>query len=310
MKKDTKMTVNEFKERIQISFPKWKYEIIEFNGYKNQAELKCLQCNQRIILKKAVDLFRRINACKCNKIFQSNHDKIKYLCDYFNFEILFDGPATQKKEIKCKRCGTIMKRSLNSILYTPWHCDKCNNYALEKSPYSKEQIQKKLNEKFFNEYELLEYKGMTKDAMLKHLNCGFIFKIRELGDLFEGRSRGCPKCYQFKSRGEQQILLFLEKNNIKYIPQKTFAPLNKSKYRFDFFLPDFNLAIEYQGEQHYRNNNFFKESLTAIQNRDNIKRQYCKDNNIDLLEIKYIDLNNISFILESKFNDYLKREQE
>ena len=305
---NTKMTLQEFSKRIENVFPEWKYDVIMFNGYKSEAEIKCIRCGQIIKLKKASDLFRKINACKCSKYFKNNHDKLKYLSEHYNFNILFDGPATKKKEIQCKKCNLIMKRSLNSILCTPWHCDNCNNYAKGKSPYSKDYIQKQLNIKFNNQYELLKYNGMTKDAMLKHLNCGFIFKIRELGDLFEGRNRGCPKCYQFKSQGEQSIMNYLDKNNINFIPQKTFAPLNKSKYRFDFYLPDFNIAIEYQGEQHYRDNEFFKDSLSTIQRRDKIKKQYCIDNNIELIEIKYTDLKNIPIILDSRLNDYLERE--
>ena len=97
---------------------------------------------------------------------------------------------------------------------------------------------------------------------------------------------------------------FLEYNKINYIPQKTFAPLNKSKYRFDFFIPEINLAIEYQGEQHFKDNGFFRDELNVIQKRDSVKREYCKNNNIELLEISYKDYKNIAQILSSKFNDY------
>ena len=84
---------------------------------------------------------------------------------------------------------------------------------------------------------------------------------------------------------------FLEEQKIHYIPQKTFSPLNKSKYRFDFYIPKYNLAIEYQGEQHFRDNSFFKDGLDVVQKRDEVKRNYCKENKIDLLEISYKDYN-------------------
>ena len=68
---------------------------------------------------------------------------------------------------------------------------------------------------------------------------------------------------------------------------------------FDFYLPDYNICIEYDGELHYKSIDFYggEEELMKQQNRDNIKTQYCKDNNITLIRIPYWDLNNINKIL-------------
>lgn len=61
---------------------------------------------------------------------------------------------------------------------------------------------------------------------------------------------GCPICME--STGEKDIRIFLERYNIKYIRQKKFK---KCKYKrqlpFDFYLPDSNICIEYDGEQHF-----------------------------------------------------------
>lgn len=298
-----KFSKKDFEERISLSFPDWEYEILEFNGYKKEAKIKCKNCGAKIVLDKASNITRKVNVCKCYKRFKDYHEKIQYLGEKCGFKILFDGPAEKKKIIQCLNCGCKMERSLVSILSTPEHCDNCHRYREGVSHFSKEEIQQKLDQQFSFQYELLEYSGMTKEALLKHLNCGYVFKIRTLQDLFTGRNRGCPKCYQFKSAGEQRIRNYLDNHSLNYIPQKTFAPLNKSKYRFDFFLPDYNLAIEYQGEQHYRDNKFFKDSLEKVQARDEIKRAFCKNNNIELLEIKYTELKNIEAILSSRFND-------
>jgi len=67
---------------------------------------------------------------------------------------------------------------------------------------------------------------------------------------------------------------------------------NKLPLPFDFFLPKYNLLIEYQGRQHFENNiSFFhkKDSLEERQKLDQIKRNYCANNKIDLLEISYKD---------------------
>ena len=113
---------------------------------------------------------------------------------------------------------------------------------------------------------------------------------------------GCPKCNE--SKGEKHISKWLDNNNIQYISQKTFKDCkNERCLPFDFYLPEYNLAIEYQGEQHYRPIDYFggKENFEAQQKRDNIKRDYCKNNNINMLEIPYYknveeELNNFLFI--------------
>ena len=227
---------------------------------------------------------------------------MEYLLDKTGFTII----EKQKNNyiIKCNNCGIVMNRNVISIFNTPYHCDNCNFYRKGKSHYSLEEIQMKLDDNFNQEYVLLNYEGMSKKALLKH-KCGCVFPIRELGDLFEKRNRGCPKCYKFKSRGEQAISNFLNEHNLNFIEQKSFCPQGKSIYRFDFFLEDFNLAIEYQGEQHFKETKIFKGSLEENKRRDEIKRNYCLENNIELLEINYYEYNQINAILSSRFNDYL-----
>lgn len=114
---------------------------------------------------------------------------------------------------------------------------------------------------------------------------------------------GCPKC-NF-SKGELKCEEILE--NIEYV--KEVIP----QFRFDhcrniYPLPfDFKVIlnngkyflIEYQGQQHYEPTTFFShDNLEDIQNRDKIKYDYCKNNNIDLLVIKYTDFNNIENIIK------------
>lgn len=85
--------------------------------------------------------------------------------------------------------------------------------------------------------------------------------------------------------------------------QKTFENCSsKALLRFDFYLPEHNLCIEYNGIQHYESVGYFggDENLTIVQKRDNIKKDYCINENIKLLIIKY-DEN-----VFEKLHDYLK----
>lgn len=100
--------------------------------------------------------------------------------------------------------------------------------------------------------------------------------------------KGCPICKE--STGERNIRLFLDENNIKYIRQKKFNECrNKKNLLFDFYLPDYNLCIEYNGEQHYKKFRFEKNNERLFERilRDNIKKDFCIKNDIKLLIIKY-----------------------
>ena len=117
------------------------------------------------------------------------------------------------------------------------------------------------------------------------------------------RSGGTISCGCIKSKGEKKIKDILSLLKINFIQQKTFNNLkNKSNLKFDFFLPDYNCCIEYQGEQHYRAVEYFggEEEFKKQKERDNIKKQWCKENNIKLIEIPYWDFDKID-------KDYLKQ---
>lgn len=68
---------------------------------------------------------------------------------------------------------------------------------------------------------------------------------------------------------------------------------------FDFYLPDYNTCIEYDGELHYKAVDYFggDDALSNTKCRDEIKTQYCKENNIKLIRIPYWEFDNIEEIL-------------
>ncbi len=113
---------------------------------------------------------------------------------------------------------------------------------------------------------------------------------------------GCPKCNE--SKGEKQIGLWLNKYNIRYEKEKRFSDCCDIKsLPFDFYLPDYNYCIEYDGEQHFKPKEHFggEEKFKIQQKHDNIKNEFCKNNGISLLRISYKqnieeELNNFLFI--------------
>ena len=94
------------------------------------------------------------------------------------------------------------------------------------------------------------------------------------------------------STGELVIKNIFNNRNIIYNEQKTFDNCkNKNKLRFDFYLPEKNICIEFNGKQHYEPIEFFggTDRFEEQQINDNIKVDFCRNNNIELIVISYKD---------------------
>ena len=108
------------------------------------------------------------------------------------------------------------------------------------------------------------------------------------------RGKGCPHCQN--SISENEISKFLNEHNISYIHQKQFDWLKiKQKLSLDFYLPDYNIAIECQGKQHFIPNNYFGGESRFNEDilRDKVKHDLCKANNIKV--IYFVDLSTDNF---------------
>lgn len=135
-------------------------------------------------------------------------------------------------------------------------------------------------------------------------DCGGIIEV-PTNHLNSGHTQSCG-CIQ--SINEEKIGNILQDMDINYIKQYWFNdcrnPKTNNVLRFDFYLPDYNCCIEYDGEQHFKVLGGWstKEHLKETQYRDSIKNKYCYENNIKLIRISYLDKNNIENILKEELN--------
>ncbi len=114
------------------------------------------------------------------------------------------------------------------------------------------------------------------------------------------RGNGCPICNE--SKGEQEVAKILKKYEIKYFRQHMFDECrNLKKLPFDFYLPEYNICIEYDGRQHYEIV-FNEDSFIKIKENDKIKNDYCSEFNDrpKLIRIPYFYFKNIEEILVDK----------
>lgn len=146
-----------------------------------------------------------------------------------------------------------------------------------------------------------KYDGAKNNIEVRCLKCGHIWSPVASSLLCE---YGCPCCK--RSKGEERIEKYLINNNIRFETQKKFSDLrNILPLSYDFYLPEYNALIEYQGQFHDGSTTMvFKEKYFDKQQRnDKLKRDYARNHNFHLFEIWYYDFDNLEFIIDKFIYD-------
>lgn len=204
----------------------------------------------------------------------------------------------QNIDCRCKICGHIWNTRTGHLLESHG-CPKCASKRLgDGKRKTKEQFIEELLK--INPYiEIIgEYITTNKKIDCKCKTCGYQWKASPIHLL---REQGCPSCNE--SIGERNIRIFLDSKKIKFRRSYKFDNLTGiggGFLSYDFYLPDFNLLIEFQGEQHERPVDYFggDRQFKIQQEHDKRKRNYAKIHDINLLEIWYYDINNVENIIE------------
>lgn len=156
-----------------------------------------------------------------------------------------------------------------------------------------------------------DYTGWNdKNLRIVCSNCGRPF-ITSLNSFAKHCGQLCLECSKVETKGEHKVRLFLETYCINYYPQFRFDNCRyKNSLPFDFYLPDLKTVIEYDGEFHYQviilgneTKEQAEERFKIAKLRDEIKNEYCKNNDIDIIRIPYWDYNDINYILYNKIID-------
>lgn len=201
----------------------------------------------------------------------------------------------------CNICGYknwILLSNLNKGV----KCSCCSNFTVVKGINDIATLRPDLLKYFVNIEDAYIHTIMSgKKVKCKCPVCGsekyiFINNLSKHGFV-------CDKCSDGISYPEKFLMSMLSQLNIEYINQ---YKINGYKYKYDFYLPQYNLIIETHGEQHYTNT-FLKTTLKEVQENDLRKKDIALKNNI----INYIELNcsksEMNYIKNSIYNnDFLK----
>ena len=303
-------TRKSLKDLIKL-FEKEGFKYIE-GEYKNNKSKLTLECCKGHIFDISWDMWnsgiRCPYCCKRKKL----TSELKEDLELEGYELISKHEKDIKGQdvltIKCDKGHSYEIKYANHSRGTRCpHCEKENRTALMKSlglknrktyEFVKEEMEKEGLTVLSKEY-------LGKDEKMSVV-CPNGHNYETTWQIFQMGSR-CPHCKM--SKGEKEIKKYLESNSIEYIFQHKFEECkDKQLLKFDFYIPKYNMCIEYDGEQHYMPIDFAgKGEEWAIQNmkntqlRDRLKDQYCKDNNINMIRIPYWEFENIKEILATLF---------
>ena len=267
----------------------------EYVSYDTQIRFQC-KIDGFIFKKTPTNMLLNPNCPKCTKkIKMSNLEFVEKLFNTNkNIKPLEEFTGVDNHILcECKIDGYRWSTTPWNLLHNKSGCPKCSNVPKKDTKYFKNELSK-INQN-------IEIIGEYVSAKIPILcNCKIHnYKWETTPDVLL-RGSGCPICNQ--PHGERKITQYLLSNNILFVAQKEFNDLkgiNNGKLSYDFYLQNYNILIEFQGEQHYKPINHFggENKLKIQQEHDRRKRQYAKDHGIKLLEIAYWDFDNIEEIL-------------
>ena len=184
------------------------------------------------------------------------------------------------------------------------NCPFCSGKKQFTTETYKEAISKIDNGEYVLETEYIN--AYTK-VILRHTVCDYLWHVEP--QKYKNDGIKCPYCRKRLSAGEKKVSEVLNEHNISYINQHTFPDCKHiALLQFDFGITDESgnivSVIEFDGIQHFEPIEYFggEKAFEISKVKDQIKNDYCKENNIPLLRIPYWEEENIEKILKEFLN--------
>lgn len=301
--KSRSFSEEKFQQRLKENYGDKIITLTPYINSRSKIKVKCNDCgnewmtiSQYLLRGRGCKKCHTLNQRKSNNKFidefiNNYGDKYELLSKYIN--------ANTKIKVKCKLCNNLWESKPYHLSHTKCECPECANKKRGlKSRKSHEQFIKDVYETHKNKYEVIgNYTNAKTKIEIKCNECGNNWKIVPYS-LLQGV--GCPICNQ--SKGEDIIAIYLKEKDFNYESHYIFDKCrNKNPLPFDFYLPDLNLCIEYDGVQHFKPVEFFGGDEKFNYYKENeIKNNFCKENQIRLIRISYKQFKNINKILKNK----------
>lgn len=283
------LTTEQWVEKVKKKHNKdYDYSKVDYKHSKHKVILICKKHGEFPITP-TEHMYSGQGCPKCANKGLSNEVRIQRLIevhgDKYDFSESIYTKSNEDIEFICKKHGKV--KQMYDRLKQGQGCRKCDGKGFT----NEERIEQAKNihgEKY--DYTKYIYENPTTKTIVICKKHGE-FLVTPSSHVHAGT--GCPKCGK-KSKGEETISKVLKENNINYKVQFRFDDCignsgitgkYSKRLPFDFYLPDFNCCIEYDGRQHYVPV-YGEEQLKIQQSIDNIKNEYCEKNKIRLIRIK------------------------
>lgn len=286
-----------------------------YNGFISNNLIGCPECSR--ITKKEKSRLTNLEAeSKIIEFYKSSTvNNLSIFCDIHNSYINYNSPVNlicpkhgkfsyyysylmnneNKDVVLCPECRKILERKIEE--------DRYYNLVVKRVDY--------LNRKYNISLEFLGFKGefnyQNTYLILKCNIHNHIWDTTRLGIFLKHDGKYCMYCSKTSSISFTESFLYSILNNYyQNIIRQYKLIINNKIFHLDFYIPELNTIIEYDGEQHTSWVKYFHpayQNFVNQVNRDRCLEQYCKENNIKLLRISYKDNNRIPEIIKIFFEE-------
>lgn len=153
------------------------------------------------------------------------------------------------------------------------------------------------------------YEVLSKEHEYKNQNSKLKYKCPEGHEVwivtgnFRNNNCGCQICNGKSSKAEKEIVEYIKELNVDVIENdrtKIINPLTNRFLELDILIPELNKAIEFNG--------LYWHSFDERKQIDEIKKEQCKENNIELLVIEEQDWIDDKEKCLDEINEFVKEE--
>lgn len=306
------------------------YDLVEYKGSHEKVTLICAKCGRVFEQEARAHLAGAgCKVCSMKKVGEYNRkvrngdqgtlttDDYKRMAREVHGDE-YDYDKVEYVNMNTKVCNICHKKDENGVehgefwqtprlhIHRKHGCPKCNGGIKDTQNIFCEKVHKMYGDLY--DTSKVEYKKSSeKVCIICHKKDKY---GHEHGEFFIRpnsllRNHGCPKCSQ--SKLEEEIQNTLLNYSINFIREKTFKWLKyEGLLRLDFYLPEYNIAIECQGEQHYKPTDFANKGkkwalklFKYNKKRDEIKKEYCNKNGIKILYYTNQEVDDIDIFKDS-----------
>lgn len=285
------MTVEEFIQKAKlIHGDKYNYSKVNYKNNKKKVEIICPIHGSFFQIPS--NHFRNQGCSECgkekekeNKFIKSKERFYKFVLDN-NFKIIGEYTGSHSYiKLKCKNNHEF------SVMPTSFYSNpRCSVCEKKYYPRTKERLEKILKDNY------PKYKIVSENNKEVLINCPIHGNFKKTYGQVINNLCQCPTCSLkiIQSKGASKVEKYLNNNKISYIKEKKFKNCKDKLFLpFDFYIPEKNICIEFDGIQHYKQKSFGASEEEAAKNfnltkkHDEIKNIYCEKNKIKLIRIKY-----------------------